>query len=114
MIRIITTVIVAVASLNGTSAIARGAAPSEAPTRTISYADLNLASPAGAAVLRHRIDAAITTVCGIADPMELDRSAIINACRAKAKDGAQTEFAMATTRAEAKAMRLAAVSVASR
>jgi UrcA family protein len=70
------------------------AASPEAGARTISYADLNLATPAGVAALHHRIAAAVESVCGsydgvtaLAETMEIDQ------CRAAAQSAADQRVA---------------------
>jgi UrcA family protein len=56
---------------------------------TVSTTGLDLDSPAGATTFLHRLDAAVTRVCGPApDIRDLERDAAFNACRAQAKAGA--------------------------
>ncbi len=58
----------------------------DASSRRVEYVDLNLASPAGIATLRHRIAAAIETVCGGHEGIvTLSEKASIQRCRAKAR-----------------------------
>jgi UrcA family protein len=47
----------------------------------VSYADLNLASPAGAAVFHQRLDNAVTTICGRPGGRDLGQATIVKACR---------------------------------
>jgi UrcA family protein len=55
------------------------------PSVTVSYADLNLGSPAGAHALLKRIEAAADTACGGApDIRRLDQLASYAACRRSA------------------------------
>jgi UrcA family protein len=59
------------AALSGTAGAAEAALPSE----VVRYADLNLASPAGARILYHRIQAAASRVCQldvVVDPHFMD------------------------------------------
>jgi UrcA family protein len=50
-------------TLSALQATAR-AADNSLPTRTVSYADLDITKPAGAKILYHRITAAANEVCG--------------------------------------------------
>ena len=59
------------------------AAPPAAPTRIVSYADLDLASPAGRARLDQRLAAAARAVCGDAFATDLRTLAQVRACRAE-------------------------------
>ena len=70
----------------------------------ISYADLNLSSPAGQKALDARVRRAISEVCdsGLQDPLAW--SSDVRRCREKARAGAHTQVAVAM----AKASRLAA------
>jgi UrcA family protein len=56
-----------------------------APQRSVSYADLNLSSPAGVATLDRRIDMAVTLVCASADLRDLRAWEAIDHCRAEAR-----------------------------
>ena len=47
----------------------------------VSYADLNLASNAGAAVLKQRMDDAVTQICGKVDPRNMGAMTLVQACR---------------------------------
>jgi len=58
----------------------------------VSYADLNLASEAGASVLEKRISLAARIVCEIEDSRELSLAEATNACRSDAIEGAQPAF----------------------
>ena len=70
------------------STIALGAALISAPAFAqdqtsvhVSYADLNLASPAGVKVFHRRLEDAVTKICGTADPRDMGRRAMVQACR---------------------------------
>lgn len=58
----------------------------------VSYADLNLASQPGAAVLEKRIALAAHSVCEIEDSRELGLALATNQCRAGAIASAQPAF----------------------
>ena len=58
----------------------------------VSYADLNLASDAGATVLEKRIELAAEFVCEIEDSRELALAEATNACRGQAISDAQPAF----------------------
>lgn len=59
------------------------ASPARAETRAVSYADLNLSSPQGQAVLDSRIATAIRQVCGRAYPTDLQSQRQVERCRAQ-------------------------------
>jgi len=59
---------------------------------TISYADLNLASPSGAEKLQQRITFAARVICGYEDTRQYDLVVATNTCRAGAIQGAQPAF----------------------
>jgi UrcA family protein len=71
------------------------------PTRTdvrVSYADLNLASPAGQATLARRIDAAASKACSVdANQRDLALKANSARCYDAAVSGGRTAVAMATS-----------------
>ena len=67
--------------LGGTAAPAFAQPAAAAPTRVVSYADLNLASAAGRAVLDRRINAAVRDVCGHAYPIDLASVDQVLQCR---------------------------------
>jgi UrcA family protein len=79
------------ALLAGTPAFAT--APTEAPTKTVSYSDLDLAKPADLARLERRISGASRVVCVTSDPILLTR------CRNKARIDAQAQMQRAIARA---------------
>ena len=64
------------------------AAPLAAPTVRVSYADLNIATPAGAARLHSRLRAASERVCGQANFRDLATVSLENACVARTLAGA--------------------------
>lgn len=61
-------------------------------TVRVSYADLNLASEAGARVLENRIESAARFVCEIEDSRELALARATNSCRDLAISDAQPAF----------------------
>jgi UrcA family protein len=67
----------------------------EEVSATVSYADLNLGSKEGAAVLERRIANAVSEVCGTADPRDLAVIAEVRKCQAKAWSGARPKMEQA-------------------
>jgi UrcA family protein len=59
-------------------------AATDAPHRTVRYADLDLGKPSGNETLLRRLEAAAQAVCGAAAPAEFARRQQIAACRAQA------------------------------
>jgi UrcA family protein len=59
---------------------------------TVSYADLDLGSAAGADALQRRITFAARVVCGYEDSRQYDVVIATNACRGGAIQGAQPAF----------------------
>lgn len=74
-------VLTAASFLGGAASPALAAPAAAAPTRVVSYADLNLASAAGRAALGARVDAAVRAVCGEATPIDLDGVRQVELCR---------------------------------
>lgn len=66
-------------------ALAREAAAQA--TQRVSFADLNLATPAGVAALDRRIEQAIRRACGDAFPRDLAAQAEMRGCRASMRAG---------------------------
>lgn len=66
----------------------------------VRYGDLNIASPAGKAVLQQRIGSAIDTVCGTVDGQPLPQRADVARCRTDAHKSAMRKFNVAMARAE--------------
>ena len=66
------------------AALSIGARAADVAQVHVKYADLDISSPAGAAVLYQRIRFAATQVCGVADQRELARLANAKACADKA------------------------------
>lgn len=60
-------------------------AANHGPDVRVSYADLNLASPAGRAELDRRIDRALDTVCPAAPTRLLAEVEAVERCRAEAR-----------------------------
>jgi UrcA family protein len=71
------------------------AAQSEQPTARVGYADLNLNTPAGRAMLDRRIARAIDGMCGRAASGNLDAAAPIWKCRSLAEASAQSQRQLA-------------------
>ena len=65
------------------SVVAAHPAVAESNGRTVSYADLDLTSPAGVAMLDRRIRGAIRQVCGRAFPRDLQSQIQVERCRAE-------------------------------
>jgi UrcA family protein len=68
---------ICVASVTGAYA---DEAMANAPTRTVHYSDLNLNTPAGAAILYKRIRTAAEQLCGDVNSRRLDEAAVAKAC----------------------------------
>lgn len=66
---------------------------------TISYADLDLASAAGADSLQRRINFAARVVCGYEDSRQYDLVVATNACRSGAIEGARPAYEAALANA---------------
>ena len=75
------TILATVLTLSAITAAPVLAAPADAVSATVSYADLNLASPAGVASLQHRVEAAAKRICGTANPMDVVASMQVRDCR---------------------------------
>ncbi len=71
-------------------AVSTAARAAEIPQVHVKYADLNVSSPAGAAVLYQRIRIAATQVCGTPDQRDLSRLEQAKTCTDKAIAGAVT------------------------
>jgi UrcA family protein len=71
----------------------------EGRSATVRTNDLNLATPAGEQVLRHRITRAIAVVCGDADLRDLAAVARQDACRATAMAKAMPQMQVAIANA---------------
>jgi UrcA family protein len=69
------------AGLLAIGAVATPAMAQDAPSVTVSYADLNLASPLGREILDRRIAGAASQLCGTARSVELTWAAAVNDCR---------------------------------
>lgn len=86
-------------ALGATSAInaqSRSAASSDqAPTRHVSFGDLNLATPAGQQTLNRRIGGAVTRVCGDAFVRDLHVRTLVGKCRREARRSAEIQVARA-------------------
>jgi UrcA family protein len=59
------------------------ASPARADHRVVSYADLDLTSPQGQAVLDSRLTSAIRQICGRAYPTDLQSQRQVERCRAQ-------------------------------
>lgn len=78
------------------------AAPVEeaVPTASVSYDDLDLANPAGAATLKARLASAVKSVCGEADARDLHEMSRVATCRRTALAGAQPQVEVAMAKAQ--------------
>ena len=65
--------------------------PASAQTRAVSYADLDLASPAGQAALDRRIENAVRHVCGTAFPIDLQSQRDVRRCRSETRADVQAQ-----------------------
>jgi UrcA family protein len=76
----------------GTTALgglaAAGAAEEDLPSKTVRFDDLDIAKPAGAKVLYHRIQAAALEVCRVPSSLEFQLMAKHQACIEQAVDNA--------------------------
>jgi len=79
---------VAATAIAGTPAQAQGN-----QSIRVRYADLNLASAQGKAVLHQRISGAVNAACGKADNRDLPAMNDLAACRKKAWAGVETQLA---------------------
>ena len=86
--------LVAIFAIAGSVLSVAPALSQDAVFKHVGYADLNLAQPEGRAVLQHRIDAAITDVCGATDPRDLATIDAIKHCRDTARDSARAQVAL--------------------
>lgn len=64
------------------------AGPADGPSLTVSYADLNLSNPAGAAALYRRIQQAARTICGRNGTRDLHGNLLSSACYESAVENA--------------------------
>ena len=89
---IVSVVAAALAGLAAFPATATDTAPVGTDTTSVevSYADLNLANPTGAAVLRSRIDQALVKVCAKPDMRDLKGSAAFQSCSARAREATKS------------------------
>jgi UrcA family protein len=96
-------------------AVSTAAHAAEIPQVHVNYADLNVSSPAGAAVLYQRIRVAATQVCGAPDQRDLIRLVQAKTCTDKAIATAVTAVGndMLTDLYQAKTHNVAAVKFAS-
>jgi UrcA family protein len=76
------------------------AAQSEQPTARVSYADLNLGTPAGLSTLDRRIQHAIDGMCGHAVSGNLDAAAPVWKCRSAAEASAASQRQLALQAAQ--------------
>ena len=73
-------------------AFAAPAAAAEEVTVVVSFADLNLASPAGRETLEGRIAAAVTHVCGKPAPGSPQSFKVVKDCRSDAMEDAMKQL----------------------
>lgn len=77
----------------------------QARSATVRYADLDLATPQGARILRQRIAQAVDRVCALPNAEQLAQRPRIAACRAEARSQAEERAAQLLRKAEAVARR---------
>jgi len=70
------------------------AAPISTPSVSVSVGDIDVATPAGAAVLDKRIEAAASDVCQKPDIRQLKQMAAWEECKAAAKAGALEQISI--------------------
>jgi UrcA family protein len=83
------------AAVTASPVFARPIAPE---VRTVSYADLDLASAAGRAKLEHRIRTAVREVCGEAYSFDLARRSAVRDCIAETRANVRLPAPVAGTR----------------
>ena len=69
----------------------------ELVTKRVLYADLDLSRAEGRRTLQHRVDAAVSDVCGAVDPKALAMADSIRRCRAAASESARAQIAAIAT-----------------
>ncbi|WP_157218327.1 UrcA family protein [Flavisphingomonas formosensis] len=99
MIRIISAAAVAAAFV--CSATIAPAMAQDVPTRTVSFADLDLSQAGGQAELRHRIHRAALDMCGNLDVRDLTMTREVTRCRTEASRSADSQFATIISKAKA-------------
>ena len=72
-------------------AVATPAMAQDAPSMTVSYADLNLANPLGREILDRRISNAASQLCGAARSVELRWAAAVADCQQATIDATQPQ-----------------------
>ena len=93
--------IVLVASLAGISS-------AQADTRRVSFADLDLTSPAGQAQLDRRLEDAVRQVCGSAYPVDLQTVTEVQRCRRETRANIQAQRNDALAQAHNRRIQLSA------
>lgn len=86
------------AALIGAMLVAGGAQAGTLRHAEVETADLNLATPAGQALLERRIDAAIDEVCAPLVNTTLEEKMDFRRCRANAQVGADAQVAALTSK----------------
>lgn len=79
------------------SAVSAAAAPFQAPAARVSFADLNLASAAGRAVLERRVSAAADSICRVNGRTDLGTLRAADDCFAKTVDQAMAQVQTAAS-----------------
>lgn len=106
--KIILSLMVAAAALAPAGLTAQPVDGSELVTARVSFADLNLSSPAGRASLDRRIEHAIDGICGQLPSANLDMAAPVAKCRAVAKASASSQRQLAVATAQRSTIQIAA------
>ena len=89
------------------AAIAATPAAASQGDRRVSYADLDLASPAGVAALDQRLERAVRQVCGSPWPVDLRGRRDIERCRAETRATVQARRSDALAQARDRSIQLA-------
>jgi UrcA family protein len=83
-----------IGTLGAAATSAAAATPAETPSVLVPYGDLDTDSPAGAAALEQRIEAAASEVCERPDIRSVRQMAAWEECKATAKAGALEQIAV--------------------
>ena len=105
--RTILSLLIAAATLAPAGLAAQPAADAEQASIRVSFADLDLSSPAGRATFDRRIDRAIDVLCGQPD-RNLDMATPVFKCRAAARASASPQRQLAVAAAQRSTIQLAA------
>ena len=90
------------------SLAAANPAHAESVSRTVSYGDLDLTSPAGQAIFDRRIGDAVRDLCGRAFPLDLQTQHDVRRCRSQAMAAVQAQRNDALAQAQNNRIQLSA------